>query len=211
MGKLRARTTVEFEARKHEILEAAGNLLMTTDYEDITLAKIAEKTTISRPSMYNYYEKKEYVFADLMILEYQRWEKDLRRTFTMRQTREDFCKAMVNLLWDRQMLLKLLSLQLTVWDHRYGDETIEQFEREVQPFFQTLGEILELQFPNASAHERDMFRIQFTVYCNSLYELNNLPRSQMDAMNELNLFGLEIPPAREICYEGLMLLSAVLE
>lgn len=207
MGKLRARTGAEFEARRQEILTAAGELLMAESYEDITLATIAERTSISRPSMYNYYEKKELVFADLMILEYRRWEEDLRKTFTMKQPREAFCKTMTELLWERHLLLKLLSLQLTVWDHKYDDEVIVRFEEEVQPFFQTLGDVLRIQFPDADSGARDMFRIQFTVYCNSLYLLDHLPASQLNAMNDLNLFG-KIPSGKDICYEGLMLLSA---
>ena len=58
MGKIRARTDEELAARKQEILSAARDLLMTMSYESITLAAIAEKTSISRPSMYHYYNKK---------------------------------------------------------------------------------------------------------------------------------------------------------
>ena len=59
MGKLRARTDEELAARKNEILDVAREQIMTMDYDAITLATIAEKTSISRPSMYHYYEKKE--------------------------------------------------------------------------------------------------------------------------------------------------------
>ena len=47
MGKIRARTDEELAARKQEILSAARDLLMTMSYESITLAAIAEKTSIS--------------------------------------------------------------------------------------------------------------------------------------------------------------------
>ena len=64
MGKQRARTEEELAARRNEIITAAGDLLMTCDYRDVTLATIAEKISISRPSLYNYYETRELVFDD---------------------------------------------------------------------------------------------------------------------------------------------------
>lgn len=54
-----------------------------------------------------------------------------------------------------------------------------------------------------------MFKVQYSVYCNALYGIQNLPRSQMKAM-EGAAFS-RIPTPQEICRDGLMLLSAVLE
>ena len=62
MGKIRARTDEEFAARKQDILAAAKEQFMAMSYESITLATIAEKTSISRPSMYHYYDKRELCF-----------------------------------------------------------------------------------------------------------------------------------------------------
>ena len=205
MGKLRARTDAELAARKQEIIDAARKLLQTEEYGAIPLATIAEKTSISRTSMYTYYEKKEDVFVDLMIEEYILWARDLE---TMEpQTREGFCRSMAELLWKRQTLLKLLSLQLSVWDRKYSDDMIQRFVTEVSPFYKTLNALLKRQFPDAAPETRNMFQIQFSVYCNSLYVLGHLPESQISAMEEQDFFGM-IPDPVEICYEGLMLLSA---
>ena len=78
MGKVRARTEKEFAARKQEILTAAREQLMAMDYESITLATIAEKTSISRSSMYHYYDRKESVFVDLIIREYREWGEQMK-------------------------------------------------------------------------------------------------------------------------------------
>ena len=52
MGKVRARTDEELAARKQEILSAAKDLLMTMNYESITLATIAEKTILKNLRQY---------------------------------------------------------------------------------------------------------------------------------------------------------------
>lgn len=209
MGRIRARTAEEIEERRNEILQAAEDLLSEEEYEDITLGTIAEKTSVSRPSMYTYYKTKEEVIVDLMIREYQLWELDLKKKYTRKMTRERFCRTMVNLLWQRNLLLKLLSLHVTALRNKCSDELIIRFEKEVQPFFITLSGILKKQFPLATEAERSMFSIQFTVYCNSLYALRQIPDIQREAMRDFDLFGT-IPDDKEICYEGLMLLSSAL-
>ncbi|MBR1701146.1 MAG: TetR/AcrR family transcriptional regulator [Lachnospiraceae bacterium] len=209
MGKLRARTDEELAARKNEILNAARKQLMTIDYDAITLATIAEQTSISRPSMYHYYEKKENVFTDLMIQEYEELNDDLQIFLKRKMARERFCRKLASILWERQLLLKLLSLQLPVWRHEYSDDNWKKFVEETAPYQETLKSVLIKQFPNATDEQRNMFRIQFSVYCNSLYVIEHLPESQMKAMEKSNFFD-SIPKGEDICYEGLILLSAVM-
>lgn len=209
MGKLRARTDEELAARKNEILDVAREQIMTMDYDAITLATIAEKTSISRPSMYHYYEKKENVFTDLMIREYEGLAEDMQGFLKRKTTRERFCRRLASILWKRQLLLKLLSLQLPVWRHEYSDENLKKFVEETAPYQETLKDVLIKQFPNATNEQRNMFIVQFSVYCNSLYVIEHLPISQMTAMKEKKFFD-KIPTGEEICYEGLMLLSSVM-
>lgn len=210
MGKIRARTDEELAARRQEILTVAAEQLMTEEYEAITLATIAAKTSISRTSMYTYYDTKEAVFVDLMINEYEKLERELRNTFGVKMRREDFCKALSGILWQHPILLKLLSFQLSVWDRRYDDSLVKRFVVATQPYMQTLNDILMIQFPDADGMARNMFKLQFSVYCNSLYTIEHLPESHIDAMIEHTFFD-SIPPGEQICCEGLMLLSAGLE
>ena len=52
-----------------------------------------------------------------------------------------------------------------------------------------------------------MFLIQFLVYCNSLYETKYLAQKPIDAAWKIRFLDL-IPPVKEICYDGLIKLSA---
>lgn len=209
MGKVRARTEEELAARKKDILSAARQQILTMDYDSVTLATIAEKTSISRPSMYHYYERKEDVLVDLLIEEYKDITQDMEPFMKRKMTRERFCKRMASVLWNHQALLKLLSLQLPVWRTEYSDENLKKFVEETYPYQKLLKDILIKQFPNATDEERNMFRIQFSVYCNSLYVIGHLPAGQMEAMEEKNVFD-SIPGGEDICYRGLLLLSAVM-
>ena len=207
MGKVRARTDEELAARKQEILSAAKDLLMTMNYESITLATIAEKTSISRPSMYHYYDKKECVFVDLIIQEYREWGEQIGALLERRYSQEQFCQAMTDILWGHETLLKLLSLHLPIWDPSYDDSILRHFAKETLPFQNTLKEVVAFQFPDAGSKERNMFLIQFSIYCNSLYETKYIAQNQMDAIREMRFLDF-IPPVKEICYDGLIKLSA---
>ena len=207
MGKVRARTDEELAARKQEILAAAREQLMSMNYESITLATIAEETSISRSSMYHYYDKKECVFVDLLIQEYQEWGEQMEPLLERRCSWEQFCQTMTEILWGHETLLKLLSLHLPIWDPGYDDSILRHFVKETRPFQNTLKEVVAFQFPDAGSKERNMFLIHFSVYCNSLYETTRLVQNQMDAMR--GVWSLDpIPPVKEICYDGLMKLSA---
>ena len=171
------------------------------------IAAIAEKTSISRPSMYHYYDKKECVFVDLIIQEYREWGEQMGPLMERRCSQDQFCQTMTDILWGHETLLKLLSLHLTIWDPSYDDSILRHFAKETLPFQNTLKEVVAFQFPDAGSKERNMFLIQFSVYCNSLYETKYLAQNQMDATREMRFLAF-IPPVEEICYDGLMKLSA---
>ena len=209
MGKIRARTDEELAARKQEILAAAKEQFMTMSYESITLAAIAEKTSISRPSIYHYYDKKESVFVDLIIQEYREWGEQMEPLLGRRCSQEQFCQTMTDILWGHETLLKLLSLHLPIWDPGYDDSMLRHFVKETQPFQNILKEVVAFQFPDAGSKERTMFLIQFSVYCSSLYETKYFAQKPMDATRKIRSLDF-IPPVKEICYDGLIKLSASL-
>ena len=120
---------------------------MTEEYDDITLATIAERTSISRTSMYTYYDRKERVFLDLMIREYLNLEQELQAGLSVRMQRQAFCQWLSEVLWCHPTLLKLLSLQLSVWDRKYSDNLIEHFVRSSTPYIHALDRVLTFQFP----------------------------------------------------------------
>ena len=51
----RARNDEQVANRQEEIINACYSLYLEGNYDDITFGKISEMTSISRPSIYNYY------------------------------------------------------------------------------------------------------------------------------------------------------------
>ena len=52
-------------SRREEIISACRKLYQTMSYREITIKEIAEETSFTRPSIYNYFETKEEIFLAL--------------------------------------------------------------------------------------------------------------------------------------------------
>ena len=72
-------------SRKDEIVKAAETLYQTMNFKDITLKEIAELTTFTRTSIYNYFQTKEEIFLTLHKIEYERWIEDLENVINSHQ------------------------------------------------------------------------------------------------------------------------------
>ena len=210
MGQIRARTNEDIAARKKEILDVTAKLLKKHEYEDLTLAIIADKLSISRPSLYNYYKTKEEIYLDLMRREYLSWAKELRRTFKEQMTREQFCRSLAKSLIKRQLIMQLFTVQQTKLLAECGKDAILQYNRDIHPFFEALSDILKTQFPDCAEEQRDMFKVQLTLYCYSIYPLTNMPAIYPNEVAPMNLYG-DVPSSEDVIFKGLMLLSAELE
>ena len=210
MGQLRARTDEDIAGRKKEILNVTAKLLKKYEYEDLTLAIIAEATSISRPSMYNYYKTKEEIYLDLLKREYLLWTKEIKKTFADKVSREEFCRLLANSLCKRQLIMQLFTVQQSKLLEQCGKDALLQYNRDIHPFFTELTEILQRQFPNCTEPQRDMFKLQLTLYCHCIYPFLHMPSVYKIDIAEINLYG-NIPSNEDVIVKGLMLLSAEME
>ncbi len=99
-------------ARKEEIVNACEQLYQSMSFKDITLKEIANATSFTRTSIYNYFQTKEEIFLALYEREYERWNEELETL--LRDTeileRNQLVDRLAMSLADREQLLKLLSM-----------------------------------------------------------------------------------------------------
>ena len=65
------------ETRPEEIVNACRKLYKTMSFHEVTISRISEETSISRPSIYNYFQTKEEIFLALLKDEFDRWTTSL--------------------------------------------------------------------------------------------------------------------------------------
>ena len=64
-------------ARKQEIIEACKTLYQEQSFDSVSILKIAEYTSFTRTSIYNYFETKEEIFLAIFQQEYEKWAEQL--------------------------------------------------------------------------------------------------------------------------------------
>lgn len=98
--------------RREEIVNACELLYKTKSFKDITIKDIAQVTSFSRPSIYNYFQTKEEIFLALYEREYKIWNRDLQKILCNYESlaSENIAKKIAESLANRPQLLKLLAM-----------------------------------------------------------------------------------------------------
>ena len=69
--------------RKQEIINACEKLYQTKSFKEITLKEISLETSMTRTSIYNYFQTKEEIFLALLQREYELWNAELNKIMSM--------------------------------------------------------------------------------------------------------------------------------
>ena len=112
-------------ARREEIINACKELYKTMSFKEITIKEIANYTSFTRPSIYNYFETKEEIFLAILQKEYELWVAELESITDNNETmsKEQIAKALALSLENRALLLKLMSM------NHYDMEANSRMER----------------------------------------------------------------------------------
>lgn len=172
------------EARKHEILFACEKLYETKDFKDITMRDIAEKTSMSRASIYNYFQTKEEIFLGLLKREYDEWiaALDALRAEYERLSVDGFADAMGAILADRHLALKILSMNHYDMESNSRPEMLVEFKVSYGRSLESVQDCLEQFFPNMSAREMEDFLYAFFPFMFGIYPYTFVNERQKDAM-----------------------------
>ena len=102
------------DLRKEEIIKACRELYDEYQFKDITMKLISEKTSFSRPSIYNYFETKEEIFLALFAQEYDEWTSAVMNIYNNNDTlsKDEFADKLAKTIQDKERLLKLLSMNM---------------------------------------------------------------------------------------------------
>lgn len=209
MNFQRARTEHQIASRQEEIIQACYTLYKTKEFEEVNLKAISEMTSISRPTIYNYYKTKEEILLDLLKREYLSWYETLKIFFDHNDSlsRDEYCHFLADSLSERENFLKLLSVHYISIEKNCSLEKLIIFKKDVQPLFLTLQASITKYFPAASSEANDNFRFLFLALIHGLYPLTHLTFNQTEAMKKA-FPEYTVPIFKEKCYQALLLLTA---
>lgn len=184
----RARNDEQIANRQEEIINACYSLYLNGKYDDITFGKISEITSISRPSIYNYYITREEILLDVLEKEYFKWYKNLKNIFdeNTRLNKKDLCNLLVNSFDGFDIFLRLLSIQYSIIEKNCSFEKLTQFKMNTQAILKSLESVVVKTFPRSSTEARSTFVLTMFSVVGNFYEMCNPNETQVKAMKVAN-------------------------
>ena len=172
-------------ARKEEIIAACETLYLTMGFKEITMKEIADYTSFSRPSIYNYFETKEEIFLALLQKEYERWIADLEAVISSRNamTRDEIAGALARTLDRREQLLKLMSMNHYDMEANSRMERLTEFKKAYGRSLQAVDGLLRTFAPDLSAQGREEFLYAFFPFIYGIYPYAVVTDKQREAMD----------------------------
>ena len=172
-------------ARKEEIIAACETLYQTMGFKEITIKEIADYTSFSRPSIYNYFETKEEIFLALLQKEYERWIEDLEAVISSHSamTRDEIAGALARTLERREQLLKLMSMNHYDMEANSRMERPTEFKKAYGRSLQAVDGLLRTFAPDLSAQGREEFLYAFFPFIYGIYPYAVVTDKQREAMD----------------------------
>lgn len=198
------------ELRKEEIVNACIELYKRLSFKDITIKDIAEYTTFSRPSIYNYFETKEEIFLAVFQNEYELWAKDLDKIAKKSKevTVKQFAKQLSKTIEDRPLLLKLLSMNLYDMEEHSRLERLIEFKVAYGSALDALSNALKRAFPGFTKARCEKFIYVFLPFMIGIYPCSIVTDKSKKAMEKADVSFKEYSLS-ELAYNGIVRLLEV--
>ena len=173
-------------SRKNEIISACAKLYETMSFKEITLKEIGEKTSFTRPSIYNYFQTKEEIFLALFQREYELWIRDLEILYqeNERMSVNEFAGAVAHTLEKRECLLKLLAMNHYDMEANSRMENLVAFKVAYGNSLRAVSCCLEKFFPSMSVGDIQGFIYAFFPFLFGVYPYTVVTEKQKAAMQE---------------------------
>ena len=176
-------------ARREEIIEGCARLYETVSFKEITMKEISTAISLTRASIYNYFQTKEEIFLALLQREYERWTARLEkaREEHEKMSKDEFARELAHSLEERQQLLKLLSMNLYDLEENCRFERLVEFKVVYGRALAEVGNCLEKFFPEMTEEDRQDFLYLFFPFLFGVYPYTVVTDKQRRAMDEAGI------------------------
>ena len=174
--------------RKEEIINACEKLYKNTSFNEISIKLISEKTTFSRPSIYNYFNTKEEIFLALVTKEYYRWIEDLNKIYNKEKlSKEEFADELAHSLEKRINLLKLISVNMYEMEENSSVECVTEFKIAYGKSMDIVRNCLIKFFKDMNNKEVEKFIYTFFPFMIGIYPYAVVTYKKREAMKKANI------------------------
>lgn len=193
------------DKNKEEILSACERLYETHNFKDITIKDIGDKITLSRSSIYNYFETKEEIFLLMFQREYEEWTKELESIINNNAslTKKEFASLLAHTLENKKRLLKLLSTNMYSIEENSRIENLVEFKKAYKEAVHTVKLCINKFFPSKSENEVMEFLYTFFPFMYGIYPYTIVTDKQKVAMEKVGI-DFKYYSIYEMAYNGIL-------
>ncbi len=188
-------------ARKEEIINACEALYKTMSFKEITMKEIANATSFTRTSIYNYFQTKEEIFLALLAREYEKWADELE-TITNNNdnlSKDELADKIAHSLDNRIQLLKLVSMNHFDMEENSREERLIEFKASYGRARENTRECVRKFIPAMNDTDLQNFIYSFFPFMFGIYPYAFVNDRQKEAMAKSNV-GYVYMTAYEIVY-----------
>ena len=188
-------------ARKEEIINACETLYKTMSFKEITMKEIANATSFTRTSIYNYFQTKEEIFLALLAREYEKWADELEAVADKNESlsTDELADKIAHSLDDRVQLLKLVSMNHFDMEENSREERLVEFKASYGRARENMRECVHKFIPDMSDKDLQDFIYSFFSFMFGIYPYAFVNDRQKEAMAKSNV-GYVYMTAYEIVY-----------
>lgn len=188
-------------ARKEEIINACEKLYKTMSFKEITMKEIANVTSFTRTSIYNYFHTKEEIFLALLAREYEKWADELEAVADKNESlsTDELADKIAHSLDDRVQLLKLVSMNHFDMEENSREERLVEFKASYGRARENMRECVHKFIPDMSDKDLQDFIYSFFPFMFGIYPYAFVNDRQKEAMEKSNV-GYVYMTAYEIVY-----------
>lgn len=169
-------------ARKEEIIDAFEKLFQTMSFRDISMREIGELTSMTRSSIYNYFQTKEEIHLALNVREYSKWRDVLAKIASHdTMTAEEFAEAIATSLEERRYFLKLISWNNHEIEENCRLERLAEIQSVTLDAIKNFSACLYQFFPDLSNNRKQGFILDFFTYLYGIDSFINVSEKQQSA------------------------------
>ena len=146
-------------ARREEIINACAELYKTMGFREISLKDIAQRTSFTRTSIYNYFQTKEEIFLALLAREHDAWAADMEDMASAHDALSAgaFADAFARALEKRACMLKLMCMNLYDMEGNSRIENLVAFKASYARAMRAIEACLVKFFPQMTEMDRRAF------------------------------------------------------
>ena len=171
--------------RKEEIVNACLELYKTKTYSEITLKEIGETISVSRPSIYNYFQTKEEIFLAILEQEYTSWAEALDGILhqTDVPTRRALARQLATTLKKRETFIRILAADVPGMESMAREDNLASYKAAKAAASEMLQKVLkrycsELNAKSLPAKARMLMIAMHGTYANA-------PKDSFDTLFEV--------------------------